>query len=150
MGFNKENYRRIKREYDGKNLRAKEDAAKRSQEIHAKFPELKDIDDALSLTGLKVLEASSKYSGAKLEKAIQKLRKQNEELLKDRADCLEYHGYPADYSDVKYECKDCSDTGFVGIKMCKCMKEKLILAGYESSGIGSLITQKTLENFYPS
>ncbi len=150
MGFNKENYRRIKRDYDGKNLRAKEDAERRREELHGKIPELKDIDDTLGLTGLKILEASSKYSGQKLEKAILKLKKQNDELLRDRIECLEYHGYPADYSDVRYECSDCQDTGFVGIKMCKCMKEKLILAGYESSGIGSLINQKTFENFDPS
>ena len=31
--------------------------------------------------------------------------------------------------------------------MCRCMREKLIAAGYESSGIGSLIKTKTFDNF---
>ncbi len=150
MGFNKDNYRRIKRDYDGKNLRAKESAERRRDELHLLFPEIKEFDDTLGLTGLKILEASSKYSGSRLEKEISRLKKQNEELLRDRAACLEFHGYPKDYSDVKYECTECSDTGFVGIKMCRCMKEKLILAGYESSGIGSLIVSKTFDNFDPS
>lgn len=150
MGFNRENYRRIKREYDGKNLKAKEAAERRREELHSRFSDIKEIDDALSLTGLKILEASSKYTGKQLDQAIEKLKKENAALLRDRADCLVYHGYPADYSDVKYECTDCSDTGFVGIKMCHCMKERLILAGYESSGIGNLITSKSFENFDPS
>lgn len=150
MGFNRENYRRIKREYDGKNLRAKEDAELRRNELHSKFPDIKEIDNTLSLTGLKILEASSKFSGERLETEIMKLKKENEALIRDRAECLTYHGLPVDYSDVKYECRDCSDTGFVGIKMCNCMKERLILAGYESSGIGTLITSKTFDNFDPS
>ncbi len=149
MGFNRENYRRIKREYDGKNLRAKELAEKKREELHLMFPEIKDIDDTLGLTGLKILELSSKYRGAELEKKIAKLKRENETLLADRADCLAYHKYPTDYSDVKYECDKCSDTGFVGVKMCSCMKEKLVLAGYESSGIGNLIKLKTFDNFDP-
>ncbi len=149
MGFNRDNYRRIKREYDGKNLRAKEAAEARREELHRLFPEIKDIDDTLGMTGLKILEVSAKYSGKSLEKKLSELKKENEALLRDRDECLKYHGYPTDYSDVKYECTDCSDTGFVGIKMCRCMKERLVLAGYESSGIGSLITDKTFDNFDP-
>ncbi|MBE6621537.1 MAG: DNA replication protein DnaC [Ruminococcaceae bacterium] len=149
MGFNRENYRRIKREYDGKNLRAKEEAERRREELHARFPEIKEIDDALSMTGLAVLEASSRYAGARLEDEIAGLKRQNQTLLADRANCLAFHGLPADYSDVKYECPDCMDTGFAGLAMCRCMKEKLVLAGYESSGIGTLIRTKTFDNFDP-
>lgn len=47
MGFNRENYRRIKREYDGKNVRAKEEAQRRAEELHSRYPEIRDIDNAL-------------------------------------------------------------------------------------------------------
>jgi DNA replication protein DnaC len=150
MGFNRENYRRIKREYDGKNLRAKEEAERRREELHLRFPEVKEIDDALSLTGLTILEASSRYTGERLEIEIAKLKSQNQALLADRKQCLEFHGLPSDYSDVKYECNDCMDTGFCGLTMCRCMKEKLVMAGYESSGIGNLIRTKTFDNFDPN
>ncbi len=149
MGYNRENYRRIKREYEGKNLRAKEAAEGRRQELHLRFPEIKQMDETLSMTGLAILEASSRYRGERLEAEIAKLKAQNELLLSDRASFLESHGIPADYSDVKYECEVCMDTGFCGLKMCPCMKEKLVMAGYESSGIGNLIRIKTFENFDP-
>ncbi|MBQ4065344.1 MAG: ATP-binding protein [Clostridia bacterium] len=149
MGYNRENYRKIKREYEGKNLRAKEAAESRRQELHARFPAIREIDEALSMTGLAILEASSRYRGERLETEIAKLKGQNEVLISDRAAVLTDHGIPADYSDVKYECNDCMDTGFCGLKMCHCMREKLILAGYESSGIGSLIRTKTFDNFDP-
>ncbi len=150
MGFNRENYRRIKREYDGKNLRAKEEAESRCAELHTRYPEIKEIDDALSMTGLTILELSSRYTGERLEAEIAKLKEQNQTLLEDRARCLAFHGLPADYSDVRYECAVCKDTGFAGLTMCRCMKERLVLAGYESSGIGNLIRTKTFENFDPT
>lgn len=147
MGFNRENYRRIKREYDGKNLRAKEAAERRREELHEKLPEIRQLDEALSMTGLRVLEAASRFQGKRLEEEIARLKVENEALLSDRKACLAYHGYPADYSDVKYECEACKDTGFDGLSMCRCMREKLILLGYESSGIGNLIAIKTFDNF---
>lgn len=149
MGFRRENYRKIKREYEGKHLRAAEAAEERRKELQVKIPEVAEIDAMLSKTGLKIFEAATRLRGEALEKKMAALRAENEALLRDRAEVLSFHGYPADYSDVKYECNDCSDTGFVGIAMCHCMKEKLILAGYESSGIGSLIRAKTFDNFDP-
>ena len=149
MGFNRENYRRIKREYETKNLKAKEKARDRANELHVRFPEIRDIDDALEKTGMKILEASLNFSGNKLDECIAGLKQETEDLRNARNACLEFYNIPIDYSDVKYECPECRDSGFVGIKMCRCMKEKLILAGYESSGIGSLILSKTFDNFNP-
>lgn len=147
MGYNRENYRRIKREYDGKNLKAKELAESKRRELHLRFPGIKAIDDELDQTGLRIFCASVERKGDALEKEIDRLQKENADLLEKRAQILTENNYPADYSDVKYECEKCSDTGFVGLSMCECMKKKLILAGYESSGIGGLIGQKTFENF---
>lgn len=149
MGFNRENYRRIKREYEGKNLRAKELAEERRAELHARIPELRAIDDELSQLGLRIFETFTRYSGDALERVLTELRSENAELLAIRADYLHRHGYPTDYSDVKYECEACMDTGFVELKMCRCMKERLVLAGYESSGIGRLIQTKSFDNFDP-
>lgn len=150
MGFNRENYKRIKHEYDGKALRAQEAALIRKRELGMRFPEIKEIDDALSQTGLRIFEATVRYKGDKLDSEIDTIKIENEELIKAREALLEKYGIPVDYSDVKYECNECSDSGFVGINMCKCMKSKLVMAGYESSGIGSLIKTKTFDNYVPT
>ena len=68
-------------------------------------------------------------------------------LLEARAQLLCANGYPADYSDVHYECNECSDTGFVNGKMCKCMRTALNYAGYESSGVLKLIEKQNFETF---
>ncbi len=146
MGYNRENYIRIREEYAGKNLLAREAAERRADELHAKSPDLAQLDRLLAETGVKILgEAMRGKEG--LDERIAKLREENSELLAVRAELLETLGYPADYTAVKYECPTCQDTGFIGTKMCSCMRRKLILAGYESSGIGRLIEKQSFETF---
>lgn len=149
MGFSRENYRRIKREYEGKALRAQEAAENRKKELGIIHPDVKELDDRLVLTGLEIFEATVRYKGTRLDEELADIRARNEALLKKRVALLEKYGYSPSYTDVKYECELCSDSGFVGINMCSCMKKSLILAGYESSGIGSLIRTKTFDNFDP-
>ena len=149
MGFSRENYRRIKREYEGKALRAQEEAQNKRRELGIRYPDIKEIDDLLSMTGLKIFEATVRYKDERLENELSKIKGESDALLQKRALLMERYGVPSDYTDVKYECKECSDSGFIGINMCRCMKEKLVLAGYESSGIGTLIRTKTFENFDP-
>lgn len=146
MAFNKENYIRIRQEYADKNLRAKEAAERRAKELHVQYPELEKIDRVLSETGLNILKEATKGKEG-LEERIGALRENNKALQQARAEYLESIGYPADYTAVKYECASCSDTGFVGTKMCGCLRRELILAGYESSGIGKLIRTQSFETF---
>lgn len=143
MGFNKENYARIKQEYDGKYLRAQEAARLRRAEIHAKLPEIAKIDAELAATGARIFEASLRGDKA----ALDAINAENSELNVKRGQLLIAAGYPADYTEIKYECPACGDTGVVDYRMCACMKEKLIMAGLESSGMQELIISQTFENF---
>ena len=143
MGFNRENYAKIKEEYSGKYLRAQEAARLRRAEVHAKLPEIAKIDAELSFAGMRVFEASLRNDKAMLDA----IEKENTELNKKRGEILTSAGYPADYTEVRYECSICNDTGVVDYRMCSCMKEKLVLAGLESSGMSSLIESQTFENF---
>ena len=72
---------------------------------------------------------------------------QNLELQKKRRGLLSSYGYQEDYLDVKYSCEICDDTGFDGLKMCKCMRHALTMAGIESSGIGGLYKFQRFDNF---
>lgn len=150
MGFNRENYRRIKEEYDGKSRRAENEARARCDELHLRFPEIAEIDLQLNQTGIEIFEATVKYHGNELQKEMSAIKDKNRVLLDKRAAILRENGLPSDYSDIRYECSDCSDTGYIGINMCHCMREKLVCAGYDSSGIGNLIRKKKFDNFDPT
>ena len=145
MGYNSSIYKKIYDEYSQKYLVARERADIRAQEIRRAIPEIAKIDRELSLTGLEVFSAS--LSGGDTASKIAEIRAKNEALQAKRAELLVANGYPADYSDVKYDCTKCGDTGFVDNKMCSCMKEALTLAGIESSGFANLIKEQRFDNF---
>lgn len=147
MGYNKDNYRRLKREFGEKAQAAERAAESRRAELHAKIPELAGLDGALSGLGLRLFGLAASISGEALEKEIARLGLENEQLSSDRAALLRQNGYPADYDRIKYECEKCLDTGFTGTKLCSCLKRALVLAGYESSGVGSLIRTQSFDTF---
>lgn len=146
MGYNRNNLKRIKEEYSTKHLVAEREADIRRRELHQKLPELAAIDKKLSGVGIDLMGVALELGGDK-EAKFAALRKENEELNRRRDAILVAAGYPADYTDVKYECEKCSDSGYVGIKMCDCMRNALIMAGYESSGISELLRRQTFESF---
>lgn len=145
MGYNNSIYKKIYEEYSQKYLIARERADMRARELRVAIPEVAKIDKELSLTGLEIFSAS--LSGGDIASKIAEIREKNKALQEKRAELLEANGYPADYSDVKYDCVKCGDTGFIENKMCSCMKEALTLAGIESSGFASLIKEQSFDNF---
>lgn len=146
MGYNKEDYTRIKEEFSNKYIRAREVAEARRRDIHTKIPEIFEIDMVLSRTGMDVMSVIS-AGGKDATEKIAELEKRNNALIAKRGALLEAQGYPTDYTDVHYECEKCGDTGYIETTMCDCMKRALAQAGYESSGLGALIGKQTFENF---
>ena len=146
MGYNRNNLRRIKEEYQTKHLIAEREAELCRKQIHAKFPEIADIDRKLSRVGVELMGIAL-GGGVDMEKRLIEKRKETDALNERRAQILEEAGFPADYTHVKYECEKCADSGYVGIKMCDCMRNALVMAGFESSGIAELLRTQTFENF---
>ena len=115
MGYNQENYRRIRREYEGKYLRAREDADRRRAEVERALPALKQVNAQLSATGLELMRVSMAYAddAAAREASVAALRQKNEELQSLKGKILADAGYGADYTALRYECERCSDTGYL-------------------------------------
>ncbi len=146
MGYNKEDYKKVKSEYETKYLRARALADERRRELHEKFPDVWQIDKTLGGTGKDIMKVITS-NGGNTEQKIEEIKERNQKLVERRNDILRSGGYPADYSDIKYECEKCDDSGYVDGKMCSCMKKALVLAGYESSGIGGLMKTQSFDNF---
>ena len=145
MGYNREDYARVKNEFSQKYIAARERAGEKRMEIHGLFPRVREIDALLSRTGMDIMGVIS--SGKNTDEQIRLIRERNDALLLERGKILREGGYPEDYTDIKYDCDKCGDTGFIDTKMCDCMKKALIMAGYESSGIGALMRTQSFENF---
>ncbi len=146
MGYSKQIVDQVKEDFADKRQKAIRAAEERKLEMYDQAPMLREIDTALSSTGLKIYRAT--LMGEKgIDKRIAALKKENLELQDDRKRILAACGKPVDYLDVKYECKICNDTGFDGLSMCSCFKKALIKARYNSSGLGAVLTKQNFDNF---
>lgn len=148
ISYSYEVRKKVKEAFDEKRKIAFREAEIRRDEVHLRAPGVKEIDKALSQTGLRVYaEALNKGSEIPLEQRIAVLQEENAELQRARADLMRDAGYPADYTKVKFECEKCSDTGYVDLCACECFIAALRRESYNSSGLGSMLTDQSFENF---
>ncbi len=146
MAYNRDNFLKLKNEYENKRKNAIAEAENKKAELHLRFEEIKQIDEKLQMTGINILSEAMKGKTG-LDERIAALKLENERLLSQRAAILKKNNIPEDYSDVKYECKDCSDSGYIGIKMCHCFKNALIKKNFESAGLGALLKDQSFDTF---
>ena len=139
--YTRENYAKAKAEIEKRRLDAISTAEERNRDLALESDEIRIIDKELSGTGLLL------FKTACMGGDIDAIRARNTELQAQRRAILVKLGYPEDYTEVHYTCTDCSDTGFVGTKMCKCLKQLLITKNIQSSGMGNLIDQQSFDNF---
>ncbi|MCR5418039.1 MAG: ATP-binding protein [Lachnospiraceae bacterium] len=138
-------YDEIEREYDRRRQENLRIELTRKQEIASVIPELAQmIEEARSASLAGLVERLEKGDSASAEGSpLSSLKQKKAELLKK-------NGYPEDYLEPVFSCKDCEDTGYLrdvygkrSIR-CKCFSEKLFTRLSEASGLAQLI--KT-ENF---
>ncbi len=125
---------------------ARDAADRRSAEVWSKDKRIAEIDRELSETGMKIFAAA--LSGEENRDAAYKaLELRLISLKAEKKDRLTALGLPEDYTDVKYECEKCSDTGYVGIKMCDCLRRAITQQNFKNSGLGKYLENQTFESF---
>ncbi len=139
--YSRNNYNEAKAEIAKRRTDAIADAEGKKTELALLHPELRAIDTELAGTGLLIFKTACQGGD------LAPIKERNERLIEKRGKLLLSLGYPADYTEVKFTCPTCSDTGFVGTKMCRCLKEVLIRKNIQSSGMGRLIDRQSFENF---
>ena len=128
-----------------KRKKAVEDADRRAFEVISSIPEIKEIEKELKATSVSILDIM--MSGENVAEKLAALKARNAEIRRKKEALLTSHGYPADYTEVRFECPLCSDTGFIGVKVCDCLKREISLAALEDSGIGKLAKTQSFESF---
>jgi len=146
MSYNPQMYASVKAELEKKRRKAISAADQRLEELDNKYPEIREVDMILKTTGLRIMEAI-RMGKLGLEERMQALKEENELLLAKREEYLQKRGYPVNYTDPKFECSSCEDTGYCNGKMCTCLREALFRAGVARSGLGKLPEKQTFENF---
>ncbi len=133
-------YLMIKNEYEKKRKKAVDDLEARKSELYWLIPRLEEIDSEISSAGFKYNKAIL-LGTVPADNAASELSKTIEQLKRERSDILSKNNYPADYLTPVFECKKCSDTGFIssleneGDKMCICYKQLLLDHLYDRSNL---------------
>ena len=136
-----DNYQKVKELIEKRRESAIREAEARDAELRLESREIREIDAELTGTGLLLFKTAC--AGGDLAA----IRERNLALVKKRGEVLVRLGYPADYSEIKYTCPICCDTGYEGSKLCSCFREELIKENIRSSGIGNLIEKQSFDNF---
>ncbi len=140
MPLTNKQYDAIMREYDRRQYNACRLQRARTDEVYARLPRIKEIEESISSSSLR--EALRLINGdagtpLTLKEKLLNLKKEKEALLTSA-------GYPADYLEMQYACPDCQDTGYIGRKKCHCFRQEEIQLLYSSSHLEQILEK---ENF---
>ena len=116
---------------------------KRTDEIYAKIPEIKQIDDETTSLGGDMAKAAIK-GGDDIESIIESTSKKLAELSELKKTLLKENGYAENYMTDVYRCSLCKDTGFKGGSLCSCRKK--IMSEYDLASL-NIDGSNRFENF---
>ena len=143
MAIDNSSYNAIMREYE--NIRANNRAAqvRRIEEVYEKIPEMKELNNStgsVAVSRYKESLKSGRLSINDLKNDIDGIKNKKEELLLSA-------GFPKDYMEITYDCKDCKDTGYIDGKKCHCLQLKIRKLLYAQSNLENILSKENFENF---
>ncbi len=145
MAYNNSVFRKTAEEFASKRRKAEEDADSRRLQAEQMIDGLREIHLRLAESGFEVFGAA--ISGDDVEAKLERIKSENEQLRQKKRELLAGAGLPEDYTEPRYECALCHDTGYSDGKMCRCLKEALVLGGIEHSGLGQLVKTQSFDSF---
>ena len=146
MSYSQEIIEKAQEELQSRRKKNRDEQKRALLDAYEKIPDLRAIDKELSSVGMKIFAAALEGPSG-LEDRINKLKSQNLLLQEERAKLLKEAGLPANYTDLKYQCTRCNDTGYFNEKICTCLKSTLVTLQLEASGIGKLMDNQSFESF---
>ncbi len=137
MALTNSQYDTIIREYDRRRMRNERENNDRIAYINEHLPEyarLGDMIASLSAEHIKKVLAGEVSSSSEISARIDELSDKRKNVLKEA-------GYPEDYLEVKYDCPDCRDTGYIDGRKCHCLRQNIINVLYSQSNISELLKE---------
>ena len=108
--------------YDYLRDKAEREAEDHKEEVYKKIPEIQEIDEEIRQIGAKL--SKSLLMGASEEES-KKIKKEMDRLSGERAVLLTENNYEMDYTDVRYACEKCNDTGITDLgERCSCIAQR--------------------------
>jgi len=120
---------------------------KRKKQVYNRFPQIKGIDDEISLIGLKLAKSVLTNPNDR-ESIVHKSREEIEALRARKCKVLADNNIPDNYLEMKYHCNMCKDKAFLpNGEKCNCFKQEIINEAYKMSNIENVLNKENFSNF---
>lgn len=143
MGLKNYQYDLIIRSYDSLRLKNKHDLAKREEIAYKAIPELSIIDSEMAEGSVKRAKAALMGS----MDSLSSLEAENKRLSDKKKEALASHGFPSDYLDMRYRCRQCKDYGYIDNVKCRCFKQAVVDLIYSQSNVKSAVNMENFSTF---
>ena len=145
MALSNSQYESITREYERIRDKNRHILETRRKEVYKNVDGYRELEESVG----RLSSAAARLVLEGDDTAPAKLHDQLKELAAKRAKLLTDAGFPADYLDPIYLCRECEDTGYVltpeGTRQkCQCFRQKELSVRYAQSNLQDLIRR---ENF---
>jgi vacuolar-type H+-ATPase subunit I/STV1 len=90
-------------------VREKKEQEKRLREIYSEIPKIEELDEKKKSIELEF--PRTVLMGAKGKTKREELKREISEIDLERAEIIKNYGHPENYTDIKYLCVNCNDTG---------------------------------------
>lgn len=145
MAYGREIYEKVENNLYKMRLRAKDELEKRKMIFYARFPRAREIERELS--SMSLASARAVLKGRNVREALKELKARSEALKDELSLILARAELPRDYLEPKFNCKLCSDEGFIDGRMCRCMKSLLKRESYKKLSDMSPLSNCSFRNF---
>ena len=134
MALTNAQYDEIMHEYEERRALHRQELEDRQRYVYETVDGYKELDDETASAS--VAFGKRLLSGERLDRSV--LRRELEELARQKLILLTEAGFSSDYLDMGYTCQDCKDTGYIGNEKCHCFKQKIIETLYDKSNLRML------------
>lgn len=142
-----ETIQEIRERYKTKYLLARNAADERQKEVDARIPGMRQVHEQMNAVGLALMKAAFAPEKDGIA-SVEDYRTRVDALRAERARLLCAAGYPADYTEIRYDCPLCGDTGYLEDgQMCTCLRREIAKARYATSGMSERMHAQTFANF---
>lgn len=140
-------YKEILKEYEEMSDNAKHILENKKQLLYQKCPRIKEIDDELNLTCIKLSKALIGALKEDKQNYINEIKECSEKLQAEKKKLMLENGFSNSYFEDIYNCKKCKDTGFIKNNKCQCFEQKLINKAYNMSNLSKILKTENFKSF---
>nr|WP_312216913.1 ATP-binding protein [Clostridioides sp.] len=145
--MNENKVKRILKKYEERRDENELLLEKRKKQVYNRFPQIKGIDDEISLIGLKLAKSVLTNPNDR-ESIVHKSREEIEALRARKCKVLADNNIPDNYLEMKYHCNMCKDKAFLpNGEKCNCFKQEIINEAYKMSNIENVLNKENFSNF---